>query len=134
MAARLGAVYTRYADDVTVSFAEDDRQKIHAIERFVRRVAWEEGYRLHYRKKLSLRRQHHRQMVTGLVVNQQVGLPREIRRWLRAVEHRTRTQQPVWTSSDGPPNTPTKRPTLTPSQLEGWRSLQAMIARQTAEH
>ena len=86
-----------------------------------------EGYRLHLRKKLSIRRRHHRQLVTGLVVNDRVNLPRSTRRWLRAVEHRTRLDAQT---SPGSPSRTTKRPTLDPAQLEGWRALQSMIARQ----
>jgi len=131
MAAKLGAVYTRYADDITISLAADDRKKVHYMQRFVRRVVEAEGYRLHHRKKLSIRRRHHQQIVTGLVVNDRVNLPRSVRRWLRAVEHRAGSQRPVWTSSSEPLDPrPRKRPTLSTAQLEGWRALQAMIARQ----
>jgi len=132
MASRLGAVYTRYADDITLSFDHEDHAKVHYLQRFVRKVLLSEGYVLHTRKKLSVRRRHHRQLVTGLVVNERVNLPRPVRRWLRAVEHRSRTAQPP------PPNSPEplrarKKPTLTPQQLEGWRALQGMIARHAAE-
>jgi len=130
MAAKLGAAYTRYADDITISFAADDRKKVHYMQRFVRQVVEAEGYRLHHRKKLSIRR-HHQQIVTGLVVNDRVNLPRSVRRWLRAVEHRAQSQRGVWSSSsDVPDGRPRKRPTLSAAQLEGWRALQAMIARQ----
>ena len=134
MAAKLGAVYTRYADDITVSFAEDDRDRVHYIQRFARRVVESEGYRLHHRKKLSIRRRHHRQTVTGLVVNDRVNLPRRVRRWLRAVEHRAGSHRPVWTSSSDPPDYRTrKKPTLSAAQLEGWQALRAMVARQAAQ-
>lgn len=134
MATRLGAVYTRYADDITISFAEDDRDKLHYMQRFVRRAVEEEGYRLHHRKKLSIRRRHQQQIVGGLVVNERVNLPRRLRRWLRAVEHRARLQRRVWESPSEPADyRPRKRPTLSPAQLEGWRALQVMIARQASE-
>ena len=134
MAAKLGAVYTRYADDITISFAADDQKKVHYMQRFVRRVVEAEGYRLHHRKKLSIRRRHHQQIVTGLVVNDRVNLPRSVRRWLRAVEHRTQSRPGVWSSSsDVPDGRPRKRPTLSAAQLEGWRALQAMVARQATQ-
>jgi len=38
---------------------------------------------------------HDRQIVTGLVVNDRVALPRATRRWLRAVEHHVRTGAPA---------------------------------------
>jgi len=160
MAARLGGVYTRYADDITVSFpdnevlAAQDRHpaarnprtgepaiadahraascKQHAMARFVRRVVEEEGYELHRRKKRSVRRRHQRQVVSGLVVNRRVNLPREVRRRLRAIEHRARLSR---TSSleDYQALSPHRRkqPTLSEAQLEGWRALQSMIRRQT---
>jgi hypothetical protein len=91
MAKKLGALYTRYADDITLSFRKDERDRVRYFIRFVRRVAAEEGYRLHGRKKLQIRRRHQQQRVTGLVVNAGARLPRRVRRWLRAVEHHQRT-------------------------------------------
>jgi retron-type reverse transcriptase len=132
MAATIGAVYTRYADDITVSFAEDDRERVHYMQRFVRRVVESEGYQLHHRKKLSIRRRHHRQVVTGLVVNERVNLPRDVRRRLRAVEHRTRLgQRSILDNYQA--FSRRKRPTLSRDQLEGWRAFQAMIARQASD-
>jgi RNA-directed DNA polymerase len=115
VAAKLGARYTRYADDITLSFAEDERRRIRRLIHFVRRAAAEEGYRLHGRKKLRIRRRHEQQRVTGLVVNDGVRLPRRTRRWLRAVEHRLASGRPA---------------TLTPEQLAGWNALRHMIDRQ----
>jgi RNA-directed DNA polymerase len=115
MSQKLEAVYTRYADDVTLSLARDDHKKMRYLIRFVRRVAHEEGYRVHGRKKMRIRRRHQRQQVTGLVVNGKVNLPRETRRRLRAIEHRLRMGRDA---------------TLTPAQLAGWRALRAMIDKQ----
>jgi retron-type reverse transcriptase len=117
LADKLGARYTRYADDITLSFAEDDREKIRYMVRFIRKAAAEEGYRVHGRKKLRIRRRHQQQRVTGLVVNAGVRLPRRTRRWLRAVEHHLASGRPA---------------TLTPQQLAGWRALAQMVARQGA--
>jgi len=133
MAARLGAVYTRYADDVTISFAEDDRVRVHYVQRFMRRVIESEGYQLHHRKKLSVRRRHHRQTVTGLVVNERVNLPREVRRRLRAIEHRSRLSGRSVLEDYQPFSQPRKSPTLSPDQIAGWRALQSMIARQAGD-
>jgi len=155
MAAALGGVYTRYADDITISLADDEREapwvihacpartfgletnadKVRFLRVFVGRVVAEEGYRLHRRKKLSVRRRHHRQTVTGLVVNDRVGRGRFTRRWLRAVEHRTRlaAEGNSPTSTGATAYVARKRPTLTPAQLEGWRALRSMIDRQRGE-
>ncbi len=154
MAAALGGVYTRYADDITFSFAQEDEEtdwmirgglpplagletlsdRIRFARGLVRRIVEDEGYQLHRRRKQSVRRRHQCQTVTGLVVNDEVNLPRPTRRWLRAVEHRTRlAKQPFLTSSQPSGYRPRKRPTLSPDQLEGWQALELMIARQRAE-
>jgi retron-type reverse transcriptase len=134
IATRLGGSYTRYADDITISLAHDVPAKIRFVRRQVRHIVEAQGYRVHTRKKLSIRRRHQRQSVTGLVVNERVRLPRETRRWLRAVEHRLQRDRrgPLdghWPSSGRFP----KRPTLTRAQLEGWRALQAMIQSQAGD-
>ena len=102
---------------MTFSFDADDPKRIHDLIWRVQRVVEQEGYRLHLRKKLTIRRPHQRQLVTGLVVNARVNLPRATRRWLRAVEHRL--------ARGG-------RATLTPAQLAGWRALRQMVAAQAA--
>ncbi|MEM1213891.1 MAG: reverse transcriptase family protein [Planctomycetota bacterium] len=107
--------YTRYADDITVSYPEDWPKYVRGTIQKVRRIAKAHGYTVHTRGKLRVLRQHQQQRVTGLVVNQSVNLPRQKRRWLRAVEHRLRT---------------TGRASLTQQQLDGWHALQAMITNQ----
>jgi len=116
LARKCGAAYTRYADDLTFSFAADDRASVHRVIRVTKKILGEAEYRLHTDKKLRVLRRHQRQTVAGLVVNERVRLPRRTRRRLRAVEHRASGWQGA---------------TLTPAQLEGWRALQKMIAEQS---
>lgn len=116
LARRSGAVYTRYADDMTFSFAADEREGIASVIRTTKKILGDEGYRLHTDRKLRVLRRHARQTVAGLVVNERVQLPRATRRWLRAVEHRA--------SHWG-------EPTLTPAQLQGWRALRHMVNAQS---
>lgn len=111
----IGATYTRYADDLTFSFPTDDPTVIRYVIVVTKHIVGQEGYELHLRQKLQIRRRHDRQQVTGLVVNERADLPRSTRRWLRAVEHRA--------DRDG-------RSTLTPEQLAGWQALRAMIEQQ----
>jgi hypothetical protein len=108
------ATYTRYADDITISFPRDYPKKVRGMVQAVRRQLKAHGYQMHG-DKLRIRRQHQQQKVTGLVVNERVNLPRQIRRKLRAVEHHHKTNRPA---------------TLTPEQLAGWRALQQMIEKQ----
>lgn len=118
MAAKLGGAYTRYADDLTFSLPADDHKAVAAVIRFTKGVLAEEGYKLHQDRKLQICRRHDRQLVTGLVVNDRVNLPRRTRRWLRAVEHRLATG---------------RQTTLTAQQLAGWMSLREMVHSQTAD-
>ena len=110
------ATYTRYADDLTFSFPGDHPGSVHRLLWFVRKIVEDEGYDLHIKKKLHIRRRHDRQQVTGLVVNERVNLPRAVRRRLRAIEHHLRTGRTA---------------TLTQAQLAGWKALQTMIAKQS---
>ena len=116
LAQRLNANYTRYADDLTFSFAEDDPGKVRSLIHIVGVILREEGYEPHRKDKLYVRRRCDRQVVTGLVVNDHVALPRETRRWLRAVEHRIQSG---------------RTPTITPDELNGWRALRKMIREQS---
>ncbi len=110
------ATYTRYADDLTFSFPGEHPGSIHRLLFFVKQIVKDEGYELHVKKKLHIRRRHDRQQVTGLVVNERLNLPRSVRRRLRAIEHHLRTGRTA---------------TLTPAQLTGWKALQTMIAKQS---
>ena len=118
LARKLDGSYTRYADDLTFSFGEDDWEKRYATIRVTKLALENDGYHLHTRRKLHIRRRHQQQRVTGLVVNERVRLARKTRRWLRAVEHHVRTGKAV---------------TLTGAQLDGWRSFAGMVLRQAEE-
>jgi hypothetical protein len=111
-----GATYTRYADELTFSFAEDNPKAIPSLIGSVKVVLREEGCAINRRKKLSIRRQHQQQMVTGLVVNQCAPLPRGVRRRLRAIRHRAESGREL---------------TLSPQQLDGCRAFEQMVERQT---
>lgn len=107
-----GVSYTRYADDITFSFGADVRGSV--VTDFInmtRRVLHANGYRLHPAKTRVMRR-HQRQVVTGLVVNESINLPRPLRRKLRAIQHRFMTGGDV---------------TLTPEQMAGWIGMLRLV-------
>jgi hypothetical protein len=110
----LGGTYTRYADDMTFSFAVADHAATADLIAATKKIVRQHGYALHLDRKLQIRRRHHRQTVTGLVVNDHVALPRARRRWLRAVEHHVYSGRPA---------------TLTRDQLAGWQAFESMIER-----
>jgi RNA-directed DNA polymerase len=111
-AAWMGARYTRYADDLTFSFDTDDAAAVHSAIRLTKNALADDGYALHERRKLHIRRPYERQLVSGLVVNTRPQLPRETRRWLRAVEHHSVTGRPM---------------SLSPVALDGWRAYRSMV-------
>jgi len=111
---RRKGTYTRYADDICISFPKDYPKRIRGTVQMVGRHLKGVGYRLNEKKTRILRR-HQQQKVTGLVVNDRVNVPRHIRRKLRAVEHRLNTGQ---------------RATMTREQLDGWKALLAMVEKQ----
>ncbi len=111
---RRKGTYTRYADDICISFPKDYPKRVRGMVQMVGRHLKGAGYELNGMKTRILR-QHQQQKVTGLVVNDRVNVPRHIRRKLRAVEHRLNTGQ---------------RATMTQEQLNGWKALLAMVEKQ----
>jgi hypothetical protein len=132
-AERVKGSYTRYADDLTFSFesfgSNKRRRKARAggaartqsavtsraTLRVVRRIIEAEGFRIQKKKRVRIQRAHQRQSATGLVVNARVNLPRELRRRIRAMQHRQSLGQ------------------LTPGrqrELSGWEALQRMVEKQ----
>ncbi|HHO49497.1 MAG TPA: RNA-directed DNA polymerase [Deltaproteobacteria bacterium] len=80
LAAHLSFTYTRYADDLTFSSDAADAS-IHRLIRAVEGIVSGEGFVVHPGKTRVMRRAS-RQEVTGLVVNDRLGVPRRlVRRW-----------------------------------------------------
>lgn len=130
---RYQAVYTRYADDMTISL--NDSQSVRNMIEVVLRIIRSEGFRPHVsrEKKLDVRRQHQRQTVTGLVVNEKVNLPRETRRWLRAVAHRGRQAWLPLHAQSSMDRNRSKQPTISREQFDGWLGLIQMVRQQRDE-
>lgn len=82
--------YTRYADDLVFS---SNNRKFPKLIPFLKEIIQQEGFTVN-EEKLTVMRSGSQQKVTGLVINEKVGIPREHRRWLRAVAHRLRTRGP----------------------------------------
>lgn len=79
-----GFTYTRYADDLV--FSGDDPAAARDLRIVVERIIPDESFTVN-RAKTKVARQSARQIVTGLVVNEQVNTPRSLRRQLRAILH-----------------------------------------------
>jgi len=79
--------YSRYADDLAFSGDDSTGMLIDTVSE----IALRNGFCI-ATKKTRVMRQHHRQKVTGLVVNRGLNLPREKRKNWRATLHRISTQ------------------------------------------
>ena len=78
----LNLSYSRYADDMTFSGDNINRDVINHIYAIVRK------HRLIVNKeKTVVLGRHRRQLVTGLVVNEKVSIPKETRKRVRAMMH-----------------------------------------------
>jgi RNA-directed DNA polymerase len=88
LAQRNQGVYTRYADDLTFSFKNDDLS-LGRFRWWVDQVCHQEGFLVH-QKKFRVIRAGQRQLVTGIVVNDELRVPREERRRFRAMLHNCR--------------------------------------------
>jgi hypothetical protein len=84
LARKRGFTYTRYADDLT--FSGDDAEAAGKLRNAARHIIRDEGFALNAGKS-RCRRRSARQVVTGVVVNDVLGLSRRQRRCLRAAIH-----------------------------------------------
>ncbi|MEZ4309866.1 MAG: reverse transcriptase family protein [Polyangiaceae bacterium] len=86
MSKKHGLTYTRYADDLTFSAPPGKRGEIGMLMARVRHILSEEGFALNPNKG-RVQRSGGKQTVTGIVVNDKLGLDRAHIRRLRAILH-----------------------------------------------
>jgi RNA-directed DNA polymerase len=100
LAKRKGGVYTRYADDLTFSFKEEGVD-LGRFRWWVDQVCHQEGFFINQQKFRVIRRSQ-RQVVTGVVVNDELRIPRDERRRFRAILHNCRTHGIASQTRDNP--------------------------------
>jgi hypothetical protein len=88
LARRNLGVFTRYADDLTFSF-KDAALDLGRFRWWVDQVCHQEGFFVN-QAKFRVIRASQRQLVTGIVVNDELRIPREERRAFRALLHNCR--------------------------------------------
>lgn len=83
MAASLGFVYTRYADDLTFSASGENLRQICNVLKRTEAISTHEGFTIHPQKTRVLHKSQH-QEVTGIVVNEKLNVDRETLKRFRA--------------------------------------------------
>jgi len=86
LAKKVGATYTRYADDLTFSFQKDPGEAL-KLGRFfwwIDQICQQEGFTENTKKRRVFRKSA-QQRVTGIVVNEHLAVPRAQRRRFRAI-------------------------------------------------
>lgn len=106
-----GLNFTRYADDLTFS-GEMDRAAANKFRIAISRIISDEGFAVNTAKTRLMGRGA-RQSVTGVIVNQTLGLSRQERRLLRAAAHQLRTKAAATT--------------ITPAEFHGKVAYLAML-------
>ncbi len=100
IARKHGFNYTRYADDLTFSSADGDREASRKLLWHVKRVIEEEGFHMHP-DKLRIMGKGRRREVTGLIVGEKPSVPREDVRAFRALLNRLEKSGPAGCSWRG---------------------------------
>ena len=83
---KYGAIYTRYADDLTFSFKTEPPVKLGRFLWWVDAICQQEGFHERPDKRRILRNKH-QQRITGIVVNEGVHVPRADKKRFRAILH-----------------------------------------------
>ena len=86
LAKKLGGDYTRYADDLTFSFHNLPGKGVGRFRWWVNQICHQEGFFVR-EDKFRVIRSSQQQRVTGIVVNEQLSIPRRDRRRFRAIVH-----------------------------------------------
>lgn len=88
--------YSRYADDLTISFdkdAETNRDQLNIlIAKIINRITEETPYKIN-RSKVTVKHSSEKQVVTGIVVNQALSLGKKEKLKYRAIMHKVKLGQ-----------------------------------------
>lgn len=101
LARQAGFDYSRYADDLT--FSGDSQEALMKIRAATARIIADEQFTLNVAKTRILR-QSTQQRVTGVVVNDRLSAPRQLRRQIRAILHRAASTGLAAQNREGRPN------------------------------
>ncbi|MCA9033216.1 MAG: RNA-directed DNA polymerase, partial [Planctomycetaceae bacterium] len=118
VAQRFGFTYTRYADDITFSGSGGALQQIGKILRQCKYIIEQEDFKVHPQKSRVFRKSS-RQEVTGLSVNERLGINRQLLRRFRALLFQI--------DRDGPSGKHWGHSTDVMTSIEGFANFIAMV-------
>jgi hypothetical protein len=81
----LEIVYTRYADDLTFSF--DDFSHVSMLRAAIPEIVSRCGFKINENKTRLQDSRYGRRVITGVSVNEDIKVPRKVRRKIRAAQH-----------------------------------------------
>jgi RNA-directed DNA polymerase len=103
LAAKLGATYTRYADDLVLSGPRGLGPSAARLAAIAAEIAHDEGFRLNHAKTRAMGRGG-RQQVCGIVVNEHTNAPRREYDELKAILHNAARRGPEGENRAGHPD------------------------------
>ena len=115
-AKRYGGVYTRYADDISISYKSEDKGAVRKTIGAVEEILSKKGFRLNRkRQKLHVLRRHQAQRICGVTINSgKMTISRQKRRELRAIKHRLQVGREA---------------SMRETQVQGWNCFLDMVAK-----
>ncbi|MDB2596162.1 reverse transcriptase family protein [Pseudomonadales bacterium] len=115
-AKRYGGVYTRYADDISISYKSEDKGTVRKTIDTVDDILSKKGFRLNRkRQKLHVLRRHQAQRICGVTINSgKMTISRHKRREVRAIKHRLQVG---------------KEASMRETQVAGWDCFLDMVAK-----
>lgn len=103
LAESLDGRYTRYADDIAISGGEALRRRVSKVSGMVSLIALEERFEVNHRKTRAMHRSH-RQLLTGIVVNEKPNVRRHEFDRLKAILTNCARHGPGSQNRDGKKN------------------------------
>lgn len=100
LAEKMGAEYTRYADDLAFSGGEAVRRRVNRLGELVAAIALQEGFEVNFRKTRAMHKSD-RQVLTGIVVNEKMNVHRAEFDRLKATLHNCLRHGPTSQNRDG---------------------------------
>ena len=115
-AKRYGGVYTRYADDISISYRDENKGTARKTIDTVDEILSKKGFRLNRkRQKLHVLRRHQAQRICGVTINSgKMTISRQKRRELRAIKHRIQVGREA---------------SMREAQVAGWNCFLDMVAK-----